>query len=51
MDENGKCTNKYVCEHRWPQIIEMVNFRRIVNGTRLRNWADNGQSQIGEDFI
>ncbi|XP_070565166.1 alpha-amylase 1-like [Ptychodera flava] len=36
----------WVCEHRWRQISEMVNFRKLAAGTSVENWWDNGSNQI-----
>ncbi|XP_017576699.2 alpha-amylase-like isoform X1 [Pygocentrus nattereri] len=43
---DGGCGDGWVCEHRWPQIRNMVTFRVIVNGQPLCNWWDNGSNQI-----
>ena len=37
---------QWVCEHRDPHIARMVAFRRIVAGTEIQNWWDNGASAI-----
>lgn len=29
---DGACTNEWVCEHRWRQIYNMVQFRNVVHG-------------------
>jgi alpha-amylase len=36
----------WVCEHRWRQIYNMVQFRNAVAGTGVANWWDNGNNQI-----
>ncbi|XP_015436969.1 PREDICTED: alpha-amylase 2-like [Dufourea novaeangliae] len=41
------CGNRWVCEHRWRQIYNMIRFRNVVHGTRVENWWDNGSNQIG----
>lgn len=46
FDGNGQCSNGWVCEHRWPQISRMVNFRNVAYGTSVANWWDNGSNQI-----
>ncbi|KAG5306614.1 AMY1 amylase, partial [Acromyrmex insinuator] len=43
---NGECINGWVCEHRWPQIYRMVQFRNLVNGENVHNWWSNGKNQI-----
>ncbi|CAH1799689.1 unnamed protein product [Owenia fusiformis] len=42
----GQCDDRWVCEHRWPQIVLMVAFRNEVDGTSIDNWWDNGGHQI-----
>lgn len=42
----GQCTNGYVCEHRWPAIRRMVNFRHVVQDEPVTSWWDNGADQI-----
>ena len=36
----------WVCEHRDPSIRNMVRFRRIVAGTDVNHWWDNGANAI-----
>jgi alpha-amylase len=36
----------WVCEHRDPVIAGMVEFRRIVAGTAITGWWDNGANAI-----
>ncbi len=37
---------KFVCEHRDPYLLRMVKFRRVVAGTSVTNWWDNGANAI-----
>ena len=37
---------QWVCEHRDPSIRDMVGFRKIVAGTPIANWWDNGANAI-----
>ena len=37
---------QWVCEHRDPSIRNMVRFRRVVAGTVVTNWWDNGANAI-----
>ena len=37
---------QWVCEHRDPYIARMVGFRRVVAGTDLNHWWDNGSNAI-----
>jgi len=43
---DGTCGNSWVCEHRWRQIFNMVEFMNVVAGTVVTNWWDNGDKQI-----
>ncbi|XP_026735020.1 alpha-amylase 2-like isoform X2 [Trichoplusia ni] len=46
INEDGSCEGGWVCEHRWPSIYKMVNFRNAVRDTKVENWWDNGNNQI-----
>jgi alpha-amylase len=35
-----------VCEHRDPYILDMVGFRRLVAGTDVNHWWDDGANAI-----
>jgi alpha-amylase len=37
---------QWVCEHRDPAIRTMVAFRRLVAGTDVNHWWDNGANAI-----
>ena len=37
---------QWVCEHRDPYILNMVGFRRIVAGTDVNQWWDDGANAI-----
>jgi alpha-amylase len=37
---------QWVCEHRDPSIRNMVKFRRVVAGTDVNHWWDNGNNAI-----
>ena len=37
---------QFVCEHRDPYLLRMVRFRRVVAGTSVTNWWDNGANAI-----
>jgi len=41
-----QCLGDWVCEHRWPVIKAMVEFRSVAEGTALRHWWSDGQRQI-----
>lgn len=36
----------WVCEHRDPYLLGMVAFRRVVAGTAITHWWDNGTNAI-----
>lgn len=41
------CSNRaWVCQHRWPEVANMLAFRQHVNGTTINHWWDNGKNQI-----
>lgn len=37
---------QWVCEHRDPYLRNMVSFRRVVAGSDINHWWDNGASAI-----
>jgi alpha-amylase len=37
---------QWVCEHRDPYLRNMVSFRRVVAGTDVNHWWDNGANAI-----
>jgi alpha-amylase len=39
-------TGQWVCEHRDPTIAPMVAFRRVVAGTPVTDWWDDGANAI-----
>lgn len=45
--EDGQCDEKYhICEHRWPELVGMVNFRNFVKETAVRFWWDNSNNGL-----
>uniref|UniRef100_A0A671RYL4 Alpha-amylase n=2 Tax=Sinocyclocheilus anshuiensis TaxID=1608454 RepID=A0A671RYL4_9TELE len=46
INPDSTCGDKWICEHRWHQIRNMVIFRNVVNGQPLSNWWDNSNNQI-----
>lgn len=46
FNDDGTCTNGWICEHRWREINSMVALRNTVAGTELNNWWSNGDQQI-----
>lgn len=47
FNSNGTCESRWVCEHRWPEIVSMIKFRNVVQNEPLMYWWDNGGNQIG----
>ena len=51
-DEQGQtlpvnCGDGWVCEHRWADIANMVEFRNVTQGSSsVIHWWDNGNNQI-----
>lgn len=43
---NGQCSDGFRCQHRWPEVQRMVQFKNVVAGGALNNWADNGVDQV-----
>jgi len=39
-------SGQWVCEHRDPSIRSMVRFRRVVAGTNVNHWWDDGANAI-----
>jgi len=47
INPDGSCNNGWVCEHRLRQIVNMVEFRNVADGTNLNDWfADPERNQI-----
>lgn len=46
IDANGTCTNGYVCEHRWPEIANMIKFRSSTDGEPVRSFTNIAKNQI-----
>lgn len=46
FSEDGSCINGWVCEHRWRQTYNMIEFANVAKGTGVTDWWDNGNSQI-----
>lgn len=43
---NGQCKNGWVCEHRWPAIKNMINFRISTEGTKVFGFTNIAKNQI-----
>lgn len=49
IHKNGSdhCFDGWICEHRWPAILNMVAFRQITQAQpTVTDWWDNGDNQI-----
>lgn len=44
--KTGKCTNGWVCEHRWPQIANMIKFRAVTAGEGVNSFTNIAKNQI-----
>ena len=56
INPDATCGGGWICEHRWRQIFNMVEFRNVTHGTDMNDWWDNGNNQIsfcrgGKGFI
>ena len=45
-DDAGDCSEPWVCEHRWPEIAEMVMFRNLCHQAPVAAWWTDGADQI-----
>lgn len=46
INSNGACTNGWVCEHRWPQIANMIKFRAVTAGELVQSFTNIAEDQI-----
>lgn len=46
INADMSCGNGWVCQHRWRQIYNMVQFRKQVGSVGVTNWWSNGNNQI-----
>jgi len=46
FDDKGQCVNGFVCEHRFPEISAMVDFRNWVKNETIKNYWCNGKDQL-----
>lgn len=46
VNADGSCSNGWICEHRWRQIANMVEFRNVAENEPMVDWWDNGKDQI-----
>ncbi|XP_029822357.2 alpha-amylase isoform X1 [Ixodes scapularis] len=43
---NGTCGNGWVCEHRWPEVSNLVELRKVAGEAPVTHWWDNGGHAI-----
>lgn len=43
---DDQCNNGWVCEHRWPEIRRMIQFRNVIGTAPRTSWWDNNNNQI-----
>lgn len=46
INADKTCSGGWVCEHRWRQVYNMIQFSNAVSGQSVSNWWDNGSNQI-----
>ncbi|KAI1286874.1 Pancreatic alpha-amylase [Halotydeus destructor] len=46
VNDDQTCGSGWICEHRWRQITNMVQFRNVVGKEPVADWWDNGYHQI-----
>lgn len=46
INPDGSCGNGWVCEHRWPLTMKMVDFRNVAESAPLSMWGENGKDQV-----
>lgn len=46
FNDDDSCDGGWICEHRWRQIYNMVEFRNVVEDEPVDNWWDNESNQI-----
>lgn len=43
---DGTCDTHWICEHRWRQITNMIDFRNVAGNSPQSEWWTNGHNQI-----
>lgn len=46
INADGSCGNGWVCEHRWPTTVKMVDFRNVAGTAEISMWWDNGNNRV-----
>ena len=46
FNASGQCDNGWVCEHRWPAIKNMINFRIVTEGAIVFGFTNIAKNQI-----
>lgn len=56
FNDTTTCGNGWVCQHRWPQIVNMIKFRNFAGDAPIGYWWSDGSNQMafarkGRGFI
>lgn len=46
INSDNTCGNDWICEHRWRQVYNMVQFRNVALFAPVQNWWSNDYDQI-----
>lgn len=46
IGEDGTCARPWICEHRWKEISNMINFSNVAGNASIHSWWDNGNNSI-----
>ena len=46
INEDGTCSENWICEHRWHSIKNMIKFRNVVGDSPVSEWWDNTGDQV-----
>jgi alpha-amylase len=47
INADGTCGGGWVCEHRWPEIAAMAQFRWVTAGQNIVHWTSSGNNKVG----
>lgn len=45
FNDNGTCSEDWICEHRWRIVRNMIQWRNVAGDESVQNWASNGYHQ------
>lgn len=46
INPDGTCGNGWVCEHRWPTTVKLVDLRNVAASAPLSMWWEHGKNQV-----